>query len=160
MAGRRHWGVRAGAAVPKPDRSSFTTTPAPRTRNLGAPRAAATLRSPPPAEHKACTVRQSHRGRAPPAGRTEQGRSHSGEMWDLWPLTVQAALLPGNSGGHTAETHPGRVAPPGEPKGCIGASSRRFLVFLSPTVGVANSWEKEGKKKKKVPGQQSLESLC
>lgn len=44
---------------------------------------------------------------------------------------------------------PGRDAPPGEPKGCIGASSRRFLVFLSPTVGVANSWEKRRRKKKK-----------
>lgn len=133
--------------------------------NLRALHAAATLRSQPPAEHKARAVRQSHRGRAPPAGRTVQRRSHSGgrrgaragEMQDLWPLTFRAALPPGDSREHTADTHPGRDAPPGEPKGGIGSSSRRFLVLLSPAVAVADSWEKE---KKKSAGQQSLESLC
>lgn len=51
---------------------SFTHPP-----NLRTPHAAATLRSLPPAEHKARAVKQSHRGRAPPAGRTAQRRSHS-----------------------------------------------------------------------------------
>lgn len=49
----------------------------PPTPNLRTPHAAATLRSQLPAEHKARAVKQSHRGRAPPAGRTAQRRSHS-----------------------------------------------------------------------------------
>ncbi|EGV97850.1 hypothetical protein I79_015071 [Cricetulus griseus] len=54
-------------------------------------------------------------------------------MQDLWPLTFRAALPPGDSRGHTADTHPGRNAPPREPKGGIGSSSRRFLVFTLPS---------------------------
>lgn len=71
IAGKGLQGIRVGAAVPTRVRS-FTHP-----SNLRTPHAAATLRSPPPVEHKARAVKQSHRGRAPPAGRTAQRRSHS-----------------------------------------------------------------------------------
>lgn len=162
-AGWRGAGIgESGPVLLYPSRTGLhSLPPPPRARNLGAPRASATLGSPRLAEHKACAVRQSHRGCAPPAGRTAQGRSRSGwrqgpwvgEMRDVWPLTVRAALLPGDSRGHRADTHPGRDAPRGEPKGCIGSNSRRLLAFLSPAVAVADSWEKEkGRKKKKILG--------
>lgn len=103
---------------------------------------------------------QSPRGEAKPPRPRAPGRTHraaqkplggqpgpwAGEMQDLWPLTFRAALPPGDSRGHTADTHPGRDTPPGEPKGGIGSSSRRFLVSLSPAVAVADSWEKEKEK--------------
>lgn len=172
-AGWRGAGIgESGPVLLYPSRTGLhSLPPPPRARNLGAPRASATLGSPPPAEHKACAVRQSHRGRAPRAGRTALGRSRSGwrqgpwvgEMRDLWPLTVRAALLRGDTRGHKADTHPGRDALRGEPKGCIGSNSRRLLAFLSPAVAVADSWEKEKGRKKKswaaVAGKSLLSHL-
>lgn len=137
--------------------------------NLGAPRAAATLRSPPPAEHKACAVRQSHRGRAPPAGRTAQGRSHSGrrqgpragEMWDLWPLTVRAALLPGNSGGHRADTlRAGTLLPESQRDASAPAADASLSSSPQQSASLTPGKKRRREKKKKSPGQQSLESLC
>lgn len=164
MAGREHWGVRAGATVTKPDPSSFTTTPDPRPPDAQ-PRAPACRRDTEvPAARRAqsqCGQAKSPRPRAP--GRThragqkplglalgDHGQKRCGTCSHS-PFKLRSCR--GTVRGHTADTHPGRDAPPGKPKGCIGSSSRRFLVFLFPDVAVADSWEKEkGKKKKKVPG--------
>jgi hypothetical protein len=96
--------------------------PPPRTRNLGVPRAAATLRSPPPAEHKACAVRQSHRRPHAP------GRTHRAGQKPL----RQAAGTAGRRDVGLVATHRSSCAPAGEQSGTHsrhssgqGRSSRR-----------------------------------